>query len=295
MTDQRSRTAETGLPQPRRRPFNGFLLPKDPIDLVGVPLRAFDLNLLVPLEPETRPDQVNAFTRDLYVGVYHAMREGSLGSVEAEVADFDDIKVPGESARRQIRAVLSTSRRSRVTTLFRSYHNATQVYIAMDSFLLGALNWTALLVRTALAVAWIAFALTVMQALPVTFIVMAPLTLAVLVVLFARAIRGMRMYGLQLGLRGAFPKSVVASSFDSDDCLMFLKGLMPTTVRLIRDAAESNDIDIAFLEGPLVALEARYSVTTYANNGNGVMNVGGVMGDVVAGAGNTSSNGTGPT
>jgi hypothetical protein len=280
-------TPASGLPTPRHRPFNGFLRLKDPIDLAGVWLSAFSLNLLIPLDPRTRPEQVTGFIASLYQDVYHAMRQRVAGVVDLEIAAFDDVKVSREPPRNQIRATLRTARQSQVTTLFRCYATEHHLYVAADSYRLGPLNWVSLLFRLSIAGALL---FVLLPFVVVGWVIWA----LVFVLLFGRAIRGIRLYGWDVGLRGAFPRSAIDSSFDTDDCLMYLKALMPTVVRAIRSSAETYGIDVSALDGPLSALEVKYFVTNYTNSGNGVMNLGGVIGEVVAGQGNRTG-GTGGT
>jgi hypothetical protein len=267
------------MPAPRHRPFNGFLRLKDPIDLAGEWLGPFSLNLLIPLDPRTRPGQVTGFMASLYEDVYYAMRRRVSGVVGLEIAAFDDVKVSGEPPRNQIRATLRTARQSQVTTLFRCYATEHHLYVAADSYRLGPLNWVSLLFRLSIAGALL------FPLLPFVVVGWAIWAL-VFVLLFGRAIRGIRLYGWDIGLRGAFPRSAIDSSFDTDDCLMYLKALMPTVVKAIRSSAETHGIDVSALASPLSALEVNYTISNYTNSGNGVMNVGGLISNVVAGRGN---------
>lgn len=269
------------VPAPRHRPFNGFLRLKDPIDLAGSRLGSFSLNLLIPLTPTTRAQQVAGFTTDLYHDVYRALQRQVQGVVGLEIAAFDDVKIPNEPPRSQIRATLRTARESQVTTLFRCYSTPSHIYVAADSYALGPLNWVSLLLRASLVAALLFVTTATMNIVSLAFCAL------VFVLLFGRAIRGVRLYGWDVGLRGAFHRSVIDSSFDRDDCLMYLKSLMPTVVKSVRESARRHDIDVSILDESLAALEVNY-YTSYQNSGSGVMNVGGVMGNVTAGVNNRS-------
>lgn len=125
----------------KQKPFNrDFFDRKDPAEGIG--------KLLIPFSFSRVYDNLDSnkllcICAELYESVQARLRSGDLGrDIQFEVFDYKDARQGSkESARRYLRIVRETTRKTRITILARFLPYGNKLYVSVDSFVLGNTNW----------------------------------------------------------------------------------------------------------------------------------------------------------
>lgn len=170
-------------------------------------------------------------------------REDSMGFSQVNTKEYDN------QERTYILITRDTLRSTRATILVRFLTYGGNIYVGVDTYILGQLNLCAFARKLVLTVIipWFAIA-------PLSFIPgINQLLFFVYLCLIAFSWGGLIQRVLQVGdiktaLRLEFNKSLDLGSFNLDDVVMFIKSTLHTTVTSIRDVFEQEGLPIETLD-----------------------------------------------
>ena len=260
--------------------FNQTWAAKDPAEFLGRYLGDFAVNFTIRLPADVR-FRGERLREAIYTETEQRLFAGEVGPVVHSVIDYSDSKVPREPPRRYIRVQLNTARDSQVTTLFRCFVSGAHLYVAADSYRLGRINVTAVVIRATMSLLALLFTLT-------TTLLLGPLPwlglLALLWFFWGDVLRASRQGGLSNGLRTVYPRPFAYSSFDIDDSFMFLKALLPMIIQVLKDVGPRHGMDLKSMEDLLEELGKKVATQTVNVTNNGSM-----AGVAIGGSGNSAT------
>ncbi|MDQ1294240.1 MAG: hypothetical protein QG608_2123 [Actinomycetota bacterium] len=259
--------------------FNGPLQPRDPADLLGIRLDGFALNYVQPL-PSALVPRAEQLRSDIYLRLRQNLTQAPGARLNSLSVDYSDEKVRYEESRRYIRVQMRTVRDTQVTTLFRCYTAGPYLYVAADSYRLGGLRISALVLRLLVTLMLFVWALPA-----------AIFTFGSSLVFFAvffwwswrTVVRGAMSGRTADALRSVFPKTAKESSFDLDDILIYLKTLMPSITASFRESCAHHGVDLTSIDEAIVELNKKISSTEPATVIN---NYGSIKGSIFGGSRN---------
>lgn len=242
---------------PRVKSFNKhFLDLKDPTEFLGIELSGYTIALSFPFPLGYK--NVPKIRQDLYNRIRSKLEEQSIYYSKYAVISYRDSKYAdrGEEARNYLEIKKNTTRKTTLTTIFRFLENGSNLYIASDSYILGSLNVRALIIKILLFLfvlqvpAFFGNISATLYWLPILSFLggilnLFTLLLYLLIILWfwGDVIRGTLLgYGFYYSLRHQFKGALVNASFDTDDCLMFLKSLLPLILDSLHEVLEENNM-----------------------------------------------------
>ncbi|MDJ0599764.1 MAG: hypothetical protein QNJ37_13090 [Crocosphaera sp.] len=235
----------------KNKVFNGFLDITDPGEFLGRELSNFSISLNYPISNELK-DRLPVIQQGFYEKIVEKLDQESFGNTKYHVIDYQDSKVYNESPRKYLKIEYSTARSTQVTTLTRCLIHGDNLYIALDSYVLGGLKIKALIIQTVISFLSLYLAT-----------IFPPLSILVFVYLYFTWIDVFRATrqkpGLMYGLRCKFNKSLDLGLFNTDDTLMFLKSLLPIVTSTVREVFRSNGIPLEGIEDLLKNIEHKVS------------------------------------
>ena len=284
------------------RVFNrGFFDRADPVDGLGMPLLPFSLYQVYEVGDEKRIEEI---CKELYQRVIERLQRGDLGEdIGWEIVDYQDAKQRDkEPPRRYIVVCRETKRGSRITVLARFLSYGRNLYLGVDSFVLGSLNvWSVVwrMVVTLLPLSGIAtqmimslvplvfarrigdmgliFSHTVLGLVANSLCCLFPWLAVMLPLLWAGVIRNYRQdHNLLLALRQSYNRAISGHSFNVDDILMTLKSILPLILYSAKDVFEESGLSVQsldrFVENVMTVNNIQYVYGSY----NAVVGVGGI-------------------
>lgn len=234
---------------------------KDPIEGAGFHLDTLSISRNYFVDPEQRA-QLPAMKADLYDETMRMISAGSIGQVNARVVDYQDIKYRSkEEARRYMIVEHETTRGTMITTLARFYTVGDNFYIALDSYVLGPINWIGVVMQVGIF-------LFILRLMPTLFDWSTVLGLLPLIYLYWIWIDVIRALGQgvewRAALRQRFNRATSSSSFDFDDATIFLKSLLPLILTSVQRVFEKHDLTITGLEEDINRINQQ--VINYSDN-----------------------------
>jgi len=275
--------------------FNRDILDiRDPLEFAGARQHNFCIAQTYEVDKEQLPNICN----ELYSHVLEKLRVESVGKVSVKINKYLDANLQEkEGPRPYIVVSYETSRSTRCNMFIRFLPFGDNLYIGVDSYVLGPLNWWDIILRLILTL----IPLGIMYVyLSITrfinllqfpsrssgdsgmgvFFCLIPLLLFILF-LWIDTIRAVRHHGdLQLALRQTSNSLPSDHSFDNDDVLAFLKSSLLLIVFSIRDVFQKYDIPIRSLDETIVQ-NINHSVSISSQGG-----LISIVGSIIGGKGN---------
>lgn len=284
---------------------------QDPTEGIGGLLIPFSFsNIYDDVEKDSKLSEVCA---ELYEKVLAKLQSGDLGKdIEFKLLDYKDAKQgEKEDPRRYVVITRETNRKTRITILARFLPYGNKLYVGVDSFVLGNINWQRVLGILALTIApfscYIFSVLpaivqsliqSVMQslsafggsyqsssssALPtmlaiiqLTCCCILPWMVFAIAVLWRDTIKNLRQEGNPiLALRQSFNNIFNTRSFNIDDILMTVKSVLPLILGSIREVFEKHDISVKTLDEFAANLQTINNIQNIYGTGNAVAGTGG--------------------
>lgn len=263
-------TAQTFYSIKQQEINRGFFDRKDPIEGAGFHLDALSISRNYFVDPEQRA-KLPTMKTDLYDETIKMINTGRIGAVNARVIDYQDIKYkPKEETRRYLIVEHETTRGTMLTTLARFYTVGDNFYVALDSYVLGPVNWFG--VATQAIILLIILRLTV--ALWDWSEVLAVLPLIYLYWIWIDVIRALSQGSdWPAALRQRFTRPTSNSSFDFDDANIFLKSLLPLILTSVQSVFEKHGLAITGLEEDINRINQQ--VINYSDHSTKLMMSGG--------------------
>ncbi len=297
----------------RQKPFSrDFFDRKDPTESIG--------ELIIPFSFSSVYDNVDSnklleICAELYEKVQARLRSGDLGrDIQFEVVDYKDAKQGNkENPRRYLKITRETLRKTRITILARFLPYGNKLYVSVDSFVLGNINWLKVVRNIALTllVPFICyFLLSLLLGLILGIIQVInngtapfgssnsdesvvglgilfnlqyicccvfPWLIFAIAFLWLDTIRNFRHEGnLVLGLRQSFNQILNTRSFNIDDVLMTLKSVLPLILGSIKEVFEKHNIPVNSLDNFATTIQNINNIQNVYGTGNAVAGAGGI-------------------
>jgi hypothetical protein len=275
--------------------FNRDILDiRDPLEFAGARQHNFCIAQTYEVDKEQLPNVCN----ELYSHVLEKLRVESVGKVSVKINKYLDANLQEkEGPRPYIVISYETSRSTRCNMFIRFLPFGDNLYIGVDSYVLGSLNWWDIILRlilTLIPLGIIYVYLSITRFINLlqfpsrssgdsgmgVFFCLIPLLLFILF-LWIDTIRAVRHHGdLQLALRQTSNLLPSDQSFDNDDVLAFLKSSLLLIVFSIRDVFQKYDIPIRSLDETIVQ-NINHSVSISSQGG-----LISIVGSIIGGKGN---------
>lgn len=285
---------------------------QDPTEGIGDLLILFSFsNIYDDVEKDSKLPEICA---ELYEKVLAKLKSGDLGKdIEFRLLDFKDAKQGDkENPRRYVVITRETNRKTRITILARFLPYGNKLYVGVDSFVLGNINWQRVLgaiVITAAPFTCYIFSVlpaivqtliqsvmqslsafsgsnyqnssssilpTMMVILQVTCCCVFPWMFFAVVFLWRDTIKNLRHEGNPfLALRQSFNKIFNTRSFNIDDIVMTVKSVLPLILGSIREVFEKHNISVKTLDEFAARLQTINNIQNIYGTGNAVAGTGG--------------------
>ena len=223
-----------------------------PIDGAGVELGGFSFSQTYSVERS----KAKKICTQLYKNVLSAVQDGSIGDAKARLVQYRDIKKSSE--RTYILITHDTLYGARTTVFIRFLSYGDNLYLALDTYVLGKPEWESLVKRVLISA---------LISLPI-------ITAPFLILLWLKMIQRVKNESnLMLALRQEFPGGIVEGPFDLDDILMFAKSTIQRSITAVVDIFIEEEISTEAL--------GKYAVTVNnvtvnnTNSGGGTFNMSG--------------------
>lgn len=121
----------------------GFFDKEHPEVNLGEWMRKFSISYLSNLKEE-QTNKIDVITQDLYTITYDNLVKFISNTNEnavVQIVKYKDKQVPNDKERLYILIKRKTIRKTEITTLCRFYKSNNRIYIGLDSYALGKLNW----------------------------------------------------------------------------------------------------------------------------------------------------------
>jgi hypothetical protein len=203
-----------------------------PSDGVGIWLHPFDLYQTYSVDR----NHLGQICEKLYQRVYQAVSDGSLDNAKVRFVIYKKLNFLQEDTRKYLLVTRDTIHGSRTTILVRFLGYGDNLYVGIDVFSLGRINWLTFLLRILLTSVLFSFLM---------FIIPAFLIALLWWKIFWRMSYEKRFW---LALRQEHPGKIGIGPFDDDDVIMFSKSTLHLAVRAIRDVFSEEDLPIESLD-----------------------------------------------
>lgn len=285
---------------------------QDPTEGIGDLLIPFSFsNIYDDVEKDSKLPEICA---ELYEKVLAKLKSGDLGKdIEFKLLDYKDAKQgEREDSRRYVVITRETNRKTRITILARFLPYGNKLYVSVDSFVLGNINWQRVLGILALTLApFTCYIFSVLPAIIQSLIQsvmeslsafgggnfqnssssVLPTMLAIIqltcccvlpwlffaiVFLWRDTIKNLRHEGNPiLALRQSFNKIFNTRSFNIDDILMTVKSVLPLILGSIREVFEAHNISVKTLDEFAARLQTINNIQNIYGTSNAVAGAGG--------------------
>lgn len=203
-----------------------------PIDGVGIWLHRFDLYQTYSVERE----HLSNLCEKLYIRVHQAVVKGTLKDAKVRFLKFNKRKFMQEDTRKYLLVTRDTIHGNRTTVFLRFLEYGDNLYIGIDVFSLGRINWLTFLGRVLLSLILFPFIWAIIPAM-------------LIALLWWKIIWRMNYEKrIWLALRQEHPGKIGIGPFDLDDVMMFSKSTLHLAVMEIRNVFEEEDLPIECLD-----------------------------------------------
>lgn len=285
---------------------------QDPTEGIGEILIPFSFsNIYDDVEKDAKLSEI---CTELYEKVLAKLKSGDLGKdIEFKLVGYKDAKQgEREDARRYVVITRETNRKTRITILARFLPYGNKLYVGVDSFVLGGIDWQRVLLVLAITVApFLCYAFSVLPAIvqsiiqslvesisafgigntqdvpssflptmlmviQITCCCVLPWLFVALVFLWRDTIKNLRQEGNPiLALRQSFNKILNTRSFNIDDILMTVKSVLPLILSSVREVFEKHDISVKSLDEFVATIQTINNIQNIYGTGNAVAGTGG--------------------
>jgi hypothetical protein len=235
---------------------------KDPTDNSGTELPHFSLYQVYPVGR----DKVELIIHNLYEKVFDKIAKGGLGDAKAVLVKYSS----GYAQRIEERVYIVVSRETRRNTqakiFMRFHHYGDQLYVGIDSYVLGQINWTPIFWRLLISTIVLGFStLPAMAMIPAMAMGMSSSSRIFDVLFYGLLFSGafllvcwfpvIRRFlenpekSISFACRQAFPGSLNIGSFNTDDVMMFLKSTLSIGAFAVRDVLKDEGLSTETLDG----------------------------------------------
>jgi hypothetical protein len=283
--------------------FNqSFLDIHDPTEFAGVLQPQFSIAYTYTVDKQHLP----AICDELYTHVLEKVYAESVGKVSLRTVDYVDGRYSGrEAPRRYIVVESDTNRGTRSSIFIRFLPFGENLYVAVDSYVLGTVDWLSVFMRgliTLIPILIIFAYLSVTAALSAFtgqfnqygqrssggglgtgfFCCCVPAVLFLLL-LWLDVFRAFKQHGnLALALRQNFSKTPNDQSFNVDDVLMFFKSALPLVIFSVRDVLKGHGLEFQTLDD----FVSQVNNVVTISSGGGILSI---IGSAVGGKNNRVS------
>ncbi|NEQ63878.1 MAG: hypothetical protein F6K53_43955 [Moorea sp. SIO4A1] len=234
-------------------------------------------------------DKLKNVRINLYEELYLILKKSKIKDtylnklLKVRIVNYIDKKYENKDRDRlYIEILLNTIRNTKITTLCRCLIQGNNLYIAADSYALGRLNKTQLILN--LIILLLIILIPSLFNIFVISIILAILYLLLFWIKFFRALSQKESF--LSALRINFHKNLSSNDFDLDDSFMHLKTIMPLIISAIQEVLEKNKM----LEPDL----KQYLDQTLKNISSQTINIntqgGSIIGAILGGKNNAINN-----
>lgn len=277
--------------------FPRFLDKEHPEELLGQWLSAFTISLNQQL-PDDSLDKIEAINRDLYncsiqtVNAWIKTQTDINEKTILKFIDYEDQKYKSDRDRKYILVRRVTVRKTEVVALCRFHKSKDSLYLAVDCYILGNLQWVKLIFHNVVLLFLFISSLTLIGLFNGFLGFLSWIIFLFIPLLYTNWIWGGVIKGIRQGddffraLRQRFPKRISDNSFDIDDTLIFLKKLFPLITNATKQAFKKNDLQIKELDDYLDEISKNTKNQGLSINMGG----GSIFGSIFGGQNNKISN-----
>lgn len=283
---------------PTVKVFNqGFFDFRDPTDFAGIRQPRFSIAHTYTADKTQLPQICN----ELYTHVLSRLKDESIGKVSVETTDYLDSRQQGkEGPRRYLVVESETNRGTRLSIFIRFLPFGDNLYVGVDSYVLGSLDWIGLIIRvliTLVPLFIIFFYFSVVSLISLSgqfrqgetggsglglFCCIVP-AISIVLLLWIDVFRAFKRHGdLYLALRQNFNNVPSDHSFNIDDILMFFKSSLPLVIFSVQDVLQKHDLPIKTLDD----FVANINNVVNISSGGGILSI---IGSVIGGRNNRIS------
>lgn len=257
----------------------GFLDIHDPTDFAGIRQSSFSIARTYVVGKEQLPETCD----DLYTHVINKLNSEAVGKISLRTTDYlDSLQRGKEAPRRYIVIESNTNRGTRSSIFIRFLPFGDNLYVGIESYVLGTIDWFNLAIRIFITfipimVIFLYISITVAvnsftsqfnqfgerqsSGLGSGFLCCLIPAILFFLLLWIDVLRAFNQHGnLALALRQNISKSPNNQSFNNDDVLMFFKSSLPLVIFSVREVFDKHKLPIKSLED-------------FATNVNNVVNI----------------------
>lgn len=290
----------SGSGRPLTHLFNRNMFDRsDPAQSIGVNLPGFSLYHLY---SDIDQQKLSKVSQEVYDRVVHKLQSTAPKHVSFMVVNYADHKYRAlEGTRDYIIVTRETPRKTRATILARCLTHGNNLYVGVESYVLGSLDKWGLLRRVlfsliplllllcplAFAIPAVIRSLTagpfgdpgpgIASALGPTICCAIPLFIFI-IFLWLDVIRGFSQHkDLPLALRESFSRLPTDESFNIDDIFMFYKSILPSVIYSVKEVFNENGIDVRTLDEFIANVNNINNINQTFNNNTPNQGAQGVM------------------
>lgn len=295
MSNYSSSVSSSSLATPIKQPINRFprLFDKQhPEELLGEWLKAFTISFNQQL-PDSSLDKIESIHRDLYyctiqtINTWIKNQQDINEKTSLKFIYYEDQKYKLDRDRNYILIRRITVRQTEIISLCRFHENKDGLYLAVNSYILGQLQWLKLIFHNLVLlflfqsslplIGFIAAFNGFLGFLSMIIILFFPLLYAYWI--WGGVVKGMRQgESFFRALRQRFPKKISDNSFDIDDTLIFLKNLFPLITNAMKQAFNKNGLQIKELNDYLDEISKNIQDQNFSINTGGGNIIGSIFG-----------------
>ena len=268
---------------------------KDPANSAGLYIASFSLYQIY----RVNRSKVRQACESLYQHLVEQVNKQSLGDARFRVITYREAptgfnqvsnKEYDNQERTYILVTRDTLRSTRATILVRFLTYGENLYVGVDTYILGKLNLCAFIRKILLTIIIPFFAIGPLSIIFVSFIPgLSQFLLLVYLCIVALAWGGLIQRVIQVGdiqtaLRLEFNKALDLGSFNRDDVVMFIKSTLYTTLTSIRDVFEQEGLPIESLDAFIQTINTSNFITNVDSGGGAI-----TMSNSSIGVSNTTS------
>jgi hypothetical protein len=234
----------------------------DPTDNSGTELPQFGLYQVYPVER----NKVESIIERLYRQVFNKVSSGGLGDSKAAIVRYSSGYGKGLDERTYIIISRETRRNTQAKIFMRFHHYGDHLYVGIDSYVLGQVNWTPVFWRLLIsAIVFGILILPLIAMLPALAMGMSSNSTGLEIIFFilllfsafsaicwspviSRFLKNPEK-SMSFAFRQAFPGTLNIGSFNIDDVMMFLKSTLSVGAFAVRDVLKDEGLPIETLDG----------------------------------------------
>jgi hypothetical protein len=209
-----------------------------PSDGVGIRLSDFDLYQTYVVKRE----RLNDLCEMLYQRVFKSVSDGTLQEARVRLLQYSKSTFTQSDTRKYLLITRDTIQGNRTTVFLRFLEFGNNLYVGLDVYSLGRINWFPFLMRILVTLFLLPFTVFIIPALPI-------------VVLWWKIVWRMNYEKKPwLALRQEHPGKIGLGPFDSDDVIMFSKSTVHLAVTTVRDVFGEVGLPVDSLDEFIVSI-----------------------------------------